>query len=368
MKKAVLLASLLAATFAVAQGCSSNTIAGTPQDGGAEGGNAGCTDDVTKDEHCASCVAPANASPTSCRAPRTVNACCTFVSAPSVEVARGTGLNRYSSTDPTLKLGCLDDPGALEAPQTVTMKGFVRLFSSGNDSAGVKVEVYKEGPNGSLGEKIGTAVETKDTDAVLEPKPTWLKKCPEGGCSFRAYTFPGVPTETPLIIKTSDAQAGGKRWKELYDYNILFRNKAVQNGEIAHDPAAVAATDVNTVAAAAGGFIPKDEKGVLAGEVHDCEDVRLSSAKVDTDVPHEADLFYFGENEADPLPDQQQARNGTSRLSLFGALNFATGVPIRVTAVGRVNGATVLLGTHIVQTFPGAVTALSLRGRRPTQK
>ena len=368
MKKAVLLATLLASTFAVAQGCSSNTIASFSEDGGAEGGAAGCSQQVAKDDHCASCTAPSNASPTSCKAPRTVNACCTYVAAPSQEVARGTGLNRYSSTDPTLKLECLDDPGALEAPQTVTIKGFVRLFSSGSDSVGVRIEVYKEGPNGTLGEKVGQAVDTKDTDAVLEPKPTWLKKCPEGGCSFRAYTYAGVPTETPLIIKTSDVNATGKRWKELYDYNILFRNKAIKDGVIAHDPAAVASTDVNTVAAAAGGFSPKDDKGVLAGEVHDCEDVRLSGAMVDTDVPHEADLFYFGDNESDPLPDRQQARDGTSRLSLFGALNFATGVPIRVTAVGKLKGETVLLGTHVVQTFPGAVTALSLRGRRPTQK
>jgi hypothetical protein len=31
-------------------------------------------------------------------------------------------------------------------------------------------------------------------------------------------------------------------------------------------------------------------------------------------------------------------------------------------------GQTVLLGAHVIQTFPGAVTALSFRGRRPWQK
>jgi len=364
MKLPALLALVLGATLVASQGCSSSTPVVPQGDGGA----GACGGDVAKDEFCSSCTAPSNASPTTCKAPRTLNACCTYIAPPTKELARGTGLNRYSSTDPAMKLGCLDDPGALEAPQTVTLKGFVRLFSSGNDSAGVRIEIFKEGPNGALGEKVGTAVETKDTDALLEPKPTWLKKCPEGGCSFRAYTYAGVPTETPLIIKTSDVNQGGSRWKELYDYNILFRNTQVQAGVVAHDPAAVAATDVNTVAAAAGGFIPKPDKGVLAGEVHDCEDVRLSGATVDTDVPHEADLFYFGENEADPLPDQQQTRSGTSRLSLFGALNFPTNVPIRVTGVGKLNGQTILVGTHVVQTFPGAVTALSLRGRRPTQK
>ena len=362
MKNVLALAALLGALVSLAGACSSNTIASPTGDGGAQA----CLE-AAKDDHCAACTAPANASPTSCRAPRNVSACCTFVASPTRELARGTGLNRYSSTDPTLKLGCLDTPGALEAPQTVTLKGYVRLFSSGNDSAGVRIEIFKEGPNGTLGEKLGQAVETKDTDAFLEPKPTWLKKCPEGGCTLRAYTYAGVPTETPLIVKTSDVVPGGSRWKDLYDYNVMFRNARVQGGVVEHDPAAVAATDVNTVAAAAGGFIPKPDRGVLAGEVHDCDDVRVSGAMVDTDVPHEADLFYFGENEADPLPDQQQARNGTSRIGLFGALNFPTAVPIRVTAVGKVNGETTLVGTHVVQTFPGAVTALSLRGRRPTK-
>ncbi len=363
MKKLALVAIVLGSAFIASAGCSSNPVVAAG-DGGATGA---CLADLQKKDFCSSCTAPANANPTSCRAPRTVNACCTFVAPPTKELTRGTGLVRYSTTDPTLNLGCLDNPGTLEASKTVTLKGFVRLFSSGNDSAGVKLEIFKEGPNGTVGERVGTATETKNTDEVQTPKPTWLKKCPEGGCSFRAYTYVGVPTETPLIVKTSDVTPNGSQWKELYDYNVMFRNRDINGDTIAYDPAAVAATDVNTVAAAAGGFIPKPDKGVLAGEIHDCGDIRVAGATVDTDVPHEADVFYFGENEADPLPDQQQARSGTSKLGLFGALNFATGVPVRVTAVGKVGGQTLVLGTHVVQMFPGAVTALSLRGRRPSK-
>jgi hypothetical protein len=134
-----------------------------------------------------------------------------------------------------------------------------------------------------------------------------------------------------------------------------------------YQPAAVAATDINTVASAAGGFTVKQDKGLLAGEVHDCGDVRVSGATVDTDVGHEGDMFYFGENEADPLPDKSRGALGTSKLGLFGTLNLPTGQPIRVRAVGKQGGQTVLLGSHTVQTFPGSVTALSFRGRRPWQ-
>lgn len=367
MKKLAALAVVLGlgTLLASTEACSSSVTAGPVGDAG----SATCQTDVEKDDYCASCTAPSNASPSTCKTPRTVSACCTYTTPPTQELERGTGLNRYSSADPTLNLGCLDAPGELGTPKNVKLKGFVWLFSSGNDSSGVKVEIFKEGPNGAVGEPVGTPTETKTTDEFLMPRPVWLKKCPDGGCAFRAYTYEGVPTETPLIVRTSDVNPNGSQWKPLYDYNVMFRNSEVTpEGTVSYNPNAVAATDVNTVAAAAGGFVPKSDRGVLAGEVHDCGDVRVAGAMVDTDVAHEADLFYFGSNEADPLPDQPQARSGTSKLGLFGALNFQTGVPIRVTAVGQSGGKKILLGTHVVQAFPGAVTALSLRGRRPYQK
>ena len=67
-------------------------------------------------------------------------------------------------------------------------------------------------------------------------------------------------------------------------------------------------------------------------------------------------MFYFGENESDPLPDKSRGALGTSKLGLFGTLNVTTGVPIRISAVGIYNGQAVLIGTHTVQTFKGAVT------------
>jgi hypothetical protein len=143
---------------------------------------------------------------------------------------------------------------------------------------------------------------------------------------------------------------------------------ASADGVIEHDPSVVPATDLNTVASAAGGFSPSQEKGMLAGEVHDCGDVRLAGATVDIDAAHEGDMFYFGENEADPLPDKTRSSAGTSKIGLFGTLNVTTGVPIRISAIGNYNGQTVLLATHAVQTLKGSVTSLRLRGRRPWQK
>jgi hypothetical protein len=206
------------------------------------------------------------------------------------------------------------------------------------------------------------------------------------GCNLRAYHIANVPTYTPLIMKTSDATGSGL-WADLYDYNVYILDPTtfgtsdpnckagttVGMTEIQPPPcynaSAVASTDINSVAAAALGTSINPSEGVLAGEVHDCGDIRLSGATVDTDQPHQGPMFYFSSDESNPLPDleRQASDQGTSVLGLFGALNLATGTPTRVSATGFVNGQLTLLGTYVVQLYPGAVTALSLRGRRPFQ-
>ncbi len=269
----------------------------------------------------------------------------------------------------------------------ITLTGYVKLFASGNDSQGVKVEVYTEGTAGALGNLVGSFTTSGDdaADPPQQPLPTWSTKCPDGGCKLRTYFIANVPTETPLILKTSDATQSGQ-WSDLYDYNVYIADTATvttspvpgtgisgfpASGTFAeYDASSVAATDVNTVASAAGGLTVAPDKGVIAGEVHDCGDVRISGATVDTDATHDGPLFYFNTNESDPTPDQSRGPGGlgTSNLGLFGALNLVTGTPIKVSAVGKVNGVTTLLGTYTVQVYAGAVTALSFRGRRPSQK
>lgn len=357
------------ASCLAAPACSSTNNTVAPDGGTSSGGGGGSCDapvSVEKDAYCESCTPSAGAVPAACKAPRTVNACCTWVQPPSQPLARGTGLNRYSSNDPTIDLACLDTPAAQGASQTITLKGHVRLFSSGGDSKGAKIEIFKQGDDGALGELVGAAVLSSDSDTDVKTE-TFLKKCPDGGCTLRAYEYPGVPTETRLVVKSSDATGSGQ-WADLYDYDIYFSSTDVKDGVVEYEPSVVAATDINTVASAAGGFTVKQDKGLLAGEVHDCADVRIAGATVDIDAAHEADIFYFGENESDPLPDKSRGALGTSKLGLFGTLNVTTGVPIRISAIGKQGDQTILLGTTIVRTFPGAVTALRLRGRRPWQK
>ena len=103
--------------------------------------------------------------------------------------------------------------------------------------------------------------------------------------------------------------------------------------------------------------------GAIAGEVHDCGDVRLTNAVADVDVQKRA-LTYFTSDEDNPLPDL--GAFGTSKLGLYGAIDVVPG-PATVAAAGLLNGQLVSLGQHRVYVYPDTVTSLTFRGLRPTQ-
>lgn len=374
-------AFLLAASAAVA--CSNNSQ--PPPDGGA--GN--CAQDISVGwSNYALCAAgtggslgascpPVTPAPM-CIETKPVAACCAWVQDPKNELARApSSLHNYGapSGNTTVDLSCVDSPPTPGASQTVTLTGYLKVFVGADvDSAGVKVEVYQEdlsgGQVGKLGALVGTAV-TTDTNSPSRVN-TWLSGCPTDGCIERQFTYPNVPTETPLIIHTSDANNAGK-WYDFYDYNVYVSNASLQSGDAgaqtaSYDTTAVGTTDPGTVTSVIGTSV-SSAKGLLAGEVHDCGDVRLSGATVNTDVKGETDMFYFGDDETNPLPDLQRVPEGygTSQLGLFGALNFSPGTPIHISAVGLQNGQRKLVGEYTVQVYAGAVTGLSIRGRRPYQ-
>jgi hypothetical protein len=337
-------------------------------------------DDAGAGAYCA-CPSFDDQNPNPCTTDRPVYACGVCVPAARTEIARATGLHDFSapagaSTAPDLD--CLANPPAVEASKNVKLTGFVKLWSTGNDSRGVKVEIFREGANGSLGDPVGDPFVTTGDDRVDPPRlplPSWSSAC-AAGCSFRSFAVqsatgaPIVPTETPLIIKTSDATGTGNAWADVYEYAVSIPNAAVDaTGTASYDLTAIAAPDPNTLGARAGDAPLKSSMGILTGEVHDCGDVRLAGALVQADQPIER-LVYFGENEAYPLPDpsREASRAGTSRLGAFAALDMQAGLPTKLSAVGQRDGKSVLLGTYTVQLYPAAVTILSLRGRRAWQR
>jgi hypothetical protein len=363
--------------FLAAAACSSTNTTPVPDAGKttATCGSKSTVEDMGEKD-CAGCTAAG-----SCTSSAPLEACCNWVPQPTSALARSTTLHRFSAPNNASSapdLSCLTSPGMLGTSRMVTLTGYVWLFSSGTDSSGVKVDVYTENnPNtdGSISPTPLGSYTTSTTDPADPVDTTWnTHGCPSG-CSYRQYTIANVPTETPLVLKTSDA-TGGTTWATLYDYNIYFPNSAVEDEggtpTVHYDATVAASNDPNTVAGSVGLTVTG---GVIAGEVHDCWDdpqglltgVRLSGATVATSEPS-VQIYYSTSDESNPLLDQ--SANSTSPLSLFAGINFETGKPVRVTAVGQdpANpGKYLLLGTYVVQTFPSAVTAISLRGRRPWQ-
>ena len=175
---------------------------------------------------------------TSCTSAEPLEACCTWVAVPKDALTDGIGLHRYSTNVPTAvpDLSCLMQPGTLGAPQTVTLTGYVWLFSSGQDSAGVQVDVFTENhpttPDGSISASSLGTYTTSATDPIDPIDTSWNSKCPNG-CSYRQYTIKNVPTETPLVIRTSDAGSHG--WAARYEYGVYFSNSVVQGGAVSYD-------------------------------------------------------------------------------------------------------------------------------------
>ncbi len=280
---------------------------------------------------------------------------------PPVDLERSSNVLEYAGSGPP-DVGCFEVgnyPSPPGTSESVTVTGFARIFSSGCDSHDLQITFFRVQPDGQLGEAVGTAVVTPDTcEAVGESSEV-------DDCDLRwecEYSYPNVPTETELAVRTENGP-GSQLWAPLVQYNIYIANDEVVNGEWSHDVRALAEPDYSVIPQTAIGAPIAPGNGAVAGEVHDCGDVRLTNAIADIDQPHVI-TTYFTSNEDSPLPDQ--AADATSVLGLYAALDVAPG-PVVVAAGGFIDGQFVTLGQHRAWVYPDTVTSVTFKGLRPYQ-
>lgn len=314
------------------------------------------------------------ATTSSCAAGK-VDVCGICVAAPpSGDVARTTDTKEYAGTGAP-DVGCLKGVGIkplAPAGKTVTLRGYVKIFANGPDSKNVKVEIYKEildgsgAPTGKLGDKVGETTSVDTVSGLTTKKETVYKAGTPNDRTLYPYEVKGIPTETPFIVKTSSkTSVDVDGWFPLYDYNQVVRDGvAAADGSVAFDVRALGNDDYASILKAAYNRPPEAGKSAIAGEVHDCGDVRLSNATVGIGPTAGLGLFYLSDVEDDPLPES--GRKSTSRLGLYavGALEPST---YTVAAAGKVGGELLGLGSYPVQTFPDSVTVFTFRGLRPWQ-
>jgi len=280
---------------------------------------------------------------------------------PPADLERSSNVLEYAGSGPP-DVGCFevanypDPPGA---SQDVTVRGFARIFSAGCDSHDLQITFFRVQPDGQLGDAVGTAVVTPDTcENVGEGSEA-------DNCDTRwecEYSYTGVPSETELAVRTENGP-GSQLWAPLVQYNIYIPNSEIVGGEWEHDVRALAEPDYSVIPQTAIGTPIAPGNGAVAGEVHDCGDVRLTNAVADIDQPHVL-TTYFSSDEDSPLPDQ--SADATSVLGLYAALDVAPG-PVVVAAGGYINGEFVTLGQHRAWVYPDTVTSVTFKGLRPYQ-
>ncbi len=281
------------------------------------------------------------------------------------------------SSDGAPSIGCMM-PGTYReqgTPMMITVYGVVDVFGNGGDADNITVEIYREGADGDLGELVGSATASIGSPCA-EEEDEIDNDMVIGTRQLGFYSIADVPTETPLIVKTS---GDPDFWKDLYTYNFYVYNDEVESAEPPGDACSATPTgtrfeyrartlsrsDYVSIPLTAGvpaGVSPGN--GAIAGEVHDCDDVRLEFAQVSVN-PDPVTLVYFNDNPSNPLPQMGRAE-GTSRLGLYAALDIPPG-KVDIAAVGRVGEDIVSLGWYRARVFANSVTAVTLRGLRPHQ-
>jgi hypothetical protein len=302
----------------------------------------------------------------------------------------------------------------------VTLTGFVHVFSSGPDSSNVKVQIFDAAmvtasdPRGlqALGTVTAkldpTTQRACDADGAkgcslplangcalpvcndgLGGRSDDHKYCRDNGaggeCSDRLrwesrYSIANVPTNTRLVIRvTGPAGVSDAVWATTVSFNIFLSTNDRACTSLSDtdcldssDPtapkyqlnvSALSAADyvnIPTISGLSGGITAG--QGAMAGEVHDCDNVRVGNVEVVT-TPGADRFTYFNGNPVKTLPDASRASVGTDRLGLFAALNEKPGA-VHVEAGGALSagGPLTSFGTFDTFVYANSVTIVNVNG------
>jgi hypothetical protein len=317
-----------------------------------------------------------------------------------------------------LTSGSAPPPGT--PPAMVTLTGFVHVFSSGPDSNGVKVQVFDAAQvtaadpanqqaigavtaaldpatqracdaDGSKGCSIplATGCQLPTCNDGLGGRTDDQKYCRDNGadgeCSDRLrwearYSIAGVPTNTPLVIRvTGPGNKSDSVWATTVAFNIFLStsDRACKNVSdtdcLDTSTAGMPKYQLNVSALSAADYVNipvlsglpggiTSGQGAIAGEVHDCNNVRVANVEVTTSPT--ADRYtYFNGNPVKTLPDASRAAVGTDRLGLFAALNERPGA-VRVETAGALTAGGTLISFGAVDAFvyANAVSIVNVNG------
>lgn len=356
------------------------------------------------------------------------------VTAPTVEAERTQcgDVTDFCDTSgaKTPVLDCLTTPHGDRptTPEKVTLTGYVHPFSGGKSNSTVTVQIYRAADLES-GADITSVAPLVQKEFTFDPSqasdPSQFRACdtdPQVGCVpvdpsacdtvtcndglggrqddnkycsvdgncndrlrwERRYSIDDVPTNTPLVIRTSgEGGMSSTAWSTLVQWNVFLATDDKQCGgdheatdcldtsDMDHpkyqlNVNVLSVSDYTNIPVTAGlaGGISIGQSGI-AGEVHDCDNIRVGNVQVGV-LPAGDRLTYFNGNPYMTLPDSSRAATGSDRLGLYASLNVNPG-KVKIEAVGLVGGKQVSLGSYTAYTYPDSIAVVNLNGGKPVQ-
>jgi hypothetical protein len=287
-----------------------------------------------------------------------------------------------------LDVACIGAPEQLGAGGTATLEGCVEIFGLGGKAKqGLILALFTRDQDPSsdtpaVGDvQIATKTESGALDCVATPDAPACRAvdCPKEGF----YRIEGVPTHEPLIMKVYDSDEGTPAQTAIatYTYDLVFlESQKDEAGVIAYEANLIYRTTYDSIPTLAGKIVEGQQditdgqgRGVIAGEIHDCDDVIVENATVaSSNADAQTKVTYFNGDEDDPTPDL--TLNATNSDGLYVILNAETddGDNEHVIAAGYVDAdcdgddcQCKSLSSRTIRVFPDSVTIVTLRGDVP---
>jgi hypothetical protein len=284
----------------------------------------------------------------------------------------------------TPNLACIGNPRVVGPSTQVTVEGCIDVFGVGNDAkSGTEIAVFQNDVDPTTATPIATgvvAVRNQASTLACDGADQNAPACLALDCGSKGYyrLTSTVPTHQPLVMvirHPTDTSV-----IDTYLYGHMFFSDAAVDGVVKYEAPMIFRSTWDSIPTLsgrqiAGGQDVTDGEGraVIAGEIHDCDDVIIEGAAVSVPtLDSTMRVAYFDGNTEDPKPDLRKSSTGED--GLYVLLNMPTdpGANVHVVTAGiREPGCAgdectcQSAGSRTVRAFPDSVTIVTLRGDHP---
>lgn len=283
-------------------------------------------------------------------------------------------------------LSCVGNPRSVGAGQNMTLEGCVDVFGVGNDAkSGTEVKIFAADADPATGTPIASgvvAVRNQASTLDCEGADATAPACLAFNCGSKGYYRLNAPVPTHEVLNMTVTHPTDSTIIDTYLYGLFFFNEEISDGAVFYEAPMIFRSTWDSIPTLGGRQITGGQdvtdgsgNAVIAGEIHDCNDVIIEGASVNIPAfDSTMSVAYFDGDPDDPKPDLR--RITTASDGLYTVLNVPTtaGANEHVVAAGiREAGCTgddctcVSAGSRTIKTFPDSVTIVTLRGDFPTQ-